>query len=63
MYKNSNIVRRFFDFFKDVRNGIIGFEGQTELQQQKGHFSKVGNRLDESRLFAKSGQTVAEARK
>ena len=53
----------FCDFFRDVRNGIIGFQGQTELQQQKPASRRLAFRLHEERLFRKSGQTVAEARK
>ena len=52
----------FFDFFMDASDGIIGFEVQTELQQQRRPSHGPANRLDEKRLFLKSGQTVAEAR-
>ena len=28
--KNSNIVRRFFDFFEDVRSRLLGFKDATD---------------------------------
>ena len=49
--KNKVFARRFFDFFKDVRSGMLGFRVQTELQQQKTAYRRPANRLDEKLAF------------